>query len=224
MTAPWYRQATAIFRKEWRSELRSRYALNTLGLFAVTTLVMVQLALGPGGAGQQTAVILPVLLWLILLFAVLNGLPRSFTHEEETHTATALRLSVEPAALFLGKAAYGVSLVFALEALVVPLFLAMMGVSVERPGLLLVALLAGGYGLALGGTLISAIIAQAQGGGTLFAVLGLPIFLPLLVLAIALTRGALGVELGASLVVPLLLYDATVTVAGLMIFPSVWNP
>ena len=33
-----------------------------------------------------------MILWLIVLFAVTAGLPRVFVAEEETHTATALRL------------------------------------------------------------------------------------------------------------------------------------
>ena len=126
--------------------MRTRYALNTLGLFAFTTLVVVSVVLGPMGAAPEIGgAVLPVILWLILLFAVTAGLPRLFVAEEETHTATALRLSATPSALFVGKLLYGLAVVFALEAVVAPLFFGMVQLSVASPGLLAVALAGGGY-------------------------------------------------------------------------------
>jgi heme exporter protein B len=224
-TSTWASEAAAVFAKEWRCEFRTRYALNTLALFAFTTLVVVSFSLGPlGVARSQGTAVLPVLLWIILLFSVAAGLPRSFVQEEETHTATALRLSATPSALFCGKLLYGLTLVFALEALVTPAYLMMTSLEVASPALLAGVLAAGGYGLASGSTLVAAIIAQARSKGTLFSVLSFPVLLPLLVLTVDLTRGATTGDPGGVALPVLLLYDAAVTVAGLMLFPAVWNP
>jgi heme exporter protein B len=221
----WAAEATAVFVKEWRCELRTRYALNTLALFAFTTLVVVSVSLGPLGvsASQGTAV-LPVMLWVILLFSVAAGLPRAFVQEEETGTAMALRLAATPSALFCGKLAYGLTLVLALEALLTPVYAAMMNLQVASPGLLAAVLAAGGYGLAAGSTLVAAIIAQARSKGTLFSVLSFPVLLPLLLLSVELTRLAVAGSPAGVALPQLLLYDASVTVAGLMLFPAVWNP
>jgi heme exporter protein B len=221
----WAVEAAAVFAKEWRCELRTRYALSTLALFAFTTLVVVSVSLGPLGVMKsQGSAVLPVLFWIILLFSVAAGLPRSFVQEEESQTAIALRLAATPSALFCGKLAYGLTVIFALEALITPVYLAMMSLACRAPGLLAVALAAGGYGLAAGSTLVAAIIAQARSKGTLFAVLAFPVLLPLLLLAIELTRNALGGEPAGVALSQLLLYDASVTIAGLMLFPAVWNP
>ncbi|MEM9291457.1 MAG: heme exporter protein CcmB [Acidobacteriota bacterium] len=221
----WFRETAAIFLKEWRCELRTRYALNTLFLFAITTLVVVSLSLGPlGVATAERTTVLPVLLWVILLFAVISGLPRTFVHEEETRTAIALRLSASPTAIFVGKSAYSLSVVLALEAVVTPLFSAMMQLPIANPGLLALALALGGYGLAVGGALVAAIIAQARSTGTLFAVLALPILLPLLVLAIFISRAAIAGDGAGDALTQLLLYDATISAAGLLLFPTIWNP
>ncbi|HKV13198.1 MAG TPA: heme exporter protein CcmB [Thermoanaerobaculia bacterium] len=224
-TSTWAGEVAAVFAKEWRCEFRTRYALNTLALFAFTTLVVVSVNLGPLGISvvQGTAV-LPVLLWLILLFSVAAGLPRSFVQEEETQTAIALRLSATPSSLFCGKLLYGLTLVVALAGLVTPIFLAMMNLSVASPGLLVAVLAAGGYGLAAGSTLIASIIAQARSKGTLFSVLSFPVLLPLLLLAVELTRHAVSGDPAGVALPQLLLYDASVTIAGLMLFPAVWNP
>jgi heme exporter protein B len=221
----WAAEAVAVFVKDWRCEFRTRYALNTLALFAFTTLVVVSASLGPlGTSKEQSFAVLPVLLWVILLFAAAAGLPRGFVQEEETHTATALRLAATPSALFAGKLAYGLTLLLALELLVAPVYCAMVSLSVASPGLLALTLAVAGYGLAAGSTLIAAIIAQAQGRSTLFAVLAFPVLLPLLILAVELTRNAVGGAPAGVALVQLFLYDAVVTIAGLMLFPLVWNP
>jgi heme exporter protein B len=221
----WAAEATAVFVKEWRCELRTRYALNTLGLFAFTTLVVVSVSLGPLGVSlSQGTAVLPVLLWIILLFSVAAGLPRAFVQEEETHTAIALRLAATPSALFCGKLAYGLTLVLALEALITPVYVAVTTLKVVSPGLLAGTLIAGGYGLAAGSTLVAAIIAQARSKGTLFSVLAFPVLLPLLLLAVELSRSAVAGDPAGVALPQLLLYDASVTVVGLMLFPAVWNP
>ncbi|HSJ76469.1 MAG TPA: heme exporter protein CcmB, partial [Gemmatimonadales bacterium] len=160
----------------------------------------------------------------ILLFSIAAGLPRAFVQEEESQTATALRLSATPSALFCGKLLYSLTLVAGLEALITPIYVTIMNLEVQSPGLLVAALAAGGYGLAVGSTLVAAIIAQARSKGTLFSVLSFPILLPLLILVIELTRNAvLGDPAGMALG-QLLLYDASVSIFGLMLFPVVWNP
>lgn len=221
----WAAEVAALFVKEWRCELRTRTALNTLVLFAFTTLVVVSVNLGPlGVSSSKGTAVLPVLLWLILLFSVTAGLPRTFVHEEETQTATALRLAATPSALFVGKLLYSLTIVAILAALVTPAFVAMTSLTVAAPWVLVGALAAGGYGLAVGSTLVAAIIAQARTKGTLFAVLAFPILLPLLLLAVEVTRNAVAGAPAGVAMPQLLLYDASVTVAGLMLFPMVWNP
>ncbi len=218
-------ESLAIFVKDWRCELRTRAALNAVGLFAISTLFVVGLGLGPlGVASSERQTVLPALLWLILLFAASAGLPRAFAHEEEIHTATALRLAANPAAVFCGKLLHEITLLLGIEILVVPLFLAMVQLPVKDPSLLLAALAAGGFGLASGSTLVAAIVAQARGKGTLFAVLAFPVLIPLLLLAVELSRAAVGGGPADGVLRQLLLYDGTVTVVGFMLFPAVWNP
>ena len=225
MSSSWIAEAAAVFAKDWRCELRAKHAITTLGLFAVTSLVVASLALGPVGIREEERIAFaPVLIWLILLFSTAAGLPRAFVHEEESHTATALRLAATPSALFAGKAAYTFSVLAAVEAAVAPLATALLQIDVARPGLLLAVLALGGFGLALASTLLAAIVAQGRGRTTLFAALAFPVLVPLLALAVAITRAAFGAPLQEGILIQLVLYDATVTVAGLMLFPAVWNP
>ncbi len=220
----WTAETGAIFRKEWQLELRTRYALNTVGLFAVTTLVVVSISLGPVGTSEDARPFLPVLLWLILLFAASAGLPRTFVHEEEIGTAMALRLTARPSSLFCGKALYNLTLILALEILITPLFIAMLELPVTAPFELISILLLGGYGLAIASTLIAAMVAQARARAPLFAVVAFPILLPLLKFAIDATTGTVMDEPAAPLLGLIFSFDAMLTIGGLMLFPAIWNP
>lgn len=224
----WLEETWAILSKEWRCELRTRYALSTVLLFAFTTLIAVSISVGPAGASPEQRPLMPVLLWLILLFAATAGLPRTFVHEEETHTADPLRLSARPSCLFCGKTLYNMTLLFVLEAAVTPLFVVLLQVEVADPAAFFLTLVVGGVGLAVGSTLIAAMVAQARVRGPLFAVLAFPVLLPLLKLAIDASFVAVAGDPQGQLLSPSLslaiLYDSMVTVASLMLFPVVWNP
>lgn len=220
----WLRETSAVFAKEWRCELRTRYALSTVLLFSFTTLVLVSLAIGPIGSDAEMRPLLPVFLWLILLFAAAAGLPRTFVHEEESRSADALRLSARPSSVFCGKALYNLALILAVELVVVPLFVALLALPIARPLDFLASLLAGGFGLAVCSTLIAAMVAQARARGPLFAVLAFPILLPLLKLAIQASLAAVLGESGEMALTLSFLYDAMVTIAALMLFPVIFNP
>ena len=40
MSSGWATEAAAVFVKDWRCELRTRHAVATLALFALTTLIV----------------------------------------------------------------------------------------------------------------------------------------------------------------------------------------
>lgn len=220
-------EALAVLAKELRSELRSRVAINAILLFALTTLVAVAYQIGPYRIHEEDRPhLLAALLWIILFFAATSGLSRVFVKEEDAHTAKTLRLAARPGAVFAGKFAFNLLLLVVLEVLVVPLFCILLGYSVAGPLGLSVLLLAGSIALAAVATMVAAIIARASGSGTLFAVLIVPLALPLLVMLIQGTRAAAGSgELAA--VFPAL--RGIVSLAGVtlvssaLLFPVVWH-
>ena len=90
----------AIFRKEVSLELRSRYAMNALAMFVVTTIAIVAVAQAGEEMSAGTAA---GMLWVILFFAAMTGLGRTFIAEEETGTSFFLRVYATSGAIFLGK-------------------------------------------------------------------------------------------------------------------------
>ena len=220
-------EAAAVLGKDLRSELRSRVAINAVGLFAVTTLVAVAYQIGPFQIHEEDRPhLLSALLWIILFFGATAGLSRVFVREEDAHTAKTLRLAARPHAVLLGKLLFNLLLLIALEAVVVPLFCALMGYTIRGVAGLLLVLAAGALALAASTTMVAAIVARASGSGTLFAILAFPLVLPLLVVLIQGTRAAAGAAEVAA-VLPAL--RAILSLAGVILitsaylFPVVWH-
>jgi len=220
-------ESLAVFRKEVTSELRSRVALNAVGLFALTTLIAVAYQIGPYRISEQDRPhLLAALLWIILFFATLAGLARVFVKEEDSHTAKTLRLAARPGAVFAGKLLFNLMLLALLETCIVPLYCALMGYSVRNPLGLVLVLAFGALALAASTTMVAAIISRASGSGTLFAVLTVPLALPLLVILIQGTRMAASSP-DLSAVAPAL--QGIVSLAGVtlitsaFLFPAVWH-
>ncbi len=227
--APLLAAAWAVFRKDVRSELRTRYALNAVILFAASTVVALSLGMGPLTASRNAdlPIIQAGLLWIAILFAAFTGLARAFVQEEEARTAAALRLAARPAAVFLGKLLFNLALLLLLVALTTVLFVIMLRVQVGNPMMLAAILLAGSLGLVAATTLIAAIIARASVKGALFAVLSFPLLAPLLVVAIQGSAAALlgrGWEYGVGPLQVLAGYTIALVVASLFLFNSVWEP
>lgn len=219
----WLVAAWAVCAKDLRGEFRTRYALSAIGLFAITTLTVISFAVGPFGLQQD---LLAALLWVVLFFAAMAGLSRVFVHEEEAHTAPALRLAAPAGAVYLGKYLFNLVLLLLLEVLIVPLFIVMMGLQVGSPGLFALVLLLGNLGLAGATTIIAAMVSQASARGALFTVLSFPLLLPLLISTIQGTQLALS-QGGAAGTWPslqvLLAYAVAMVTVSLMLFPAIWT-
>lgn len=224
--ATWIRCAWEIFRKDVRVELRTRYALGSVALFSITTIVMVSAALS--GAPVKSEV-KAALIWVVLMFAALSGLARAFVREEESGTSAALRLSSPATAVFAGKLLYNLALVFTVEAITVPLFFVFMPVASIRFSLLIPALAAGGWGLAAATTFIAVMIAQTSSGkSALFAIVSFPVLMPLLMSAVQATLGAFSEiatyqSRAVADVGQLFVYAVVMTTASVLLFEFVWH-
>ena len=122
--------AAAVFAKDVRSEMKTRYGIGSVALFAVTSLVVASFAVSPYALEADTQ---SAFLWIVLFFSAMSGLSRSFVKEEETRTSIALRLAARPLAVYFGKLLFNLALMFAVELIVVPLFLVFLDISLAAP-------------------------------------------------------------------------------------------
>lgn len=220
--------AWAVFVKDLRTELRTRYALNAMVLFAACTAVMVSIGTTFIGLrrSEEALLIQASLLWVALLFAAITGLSRGFVHEEETRTLAALRLAAPPAAVYLGKFLLNLALLAVLGLITSVLFIVLVRVQVGSPLAFLLMIAAGSLCLAAATTILAAIIARASFKSALFAVLAFPLLIPPLIIAIQGTAVSLdnaGLDPVRGALQFLVAYSVATFVASLMLFRFVWE-
>lgn len=218
-----FKQSAIVFQKDLQLEFRTRYALNAIALFAVTTLTVISFSIGPT---RLSIVVLAPLLWIVLFFSAMSGLSHVFVREEEQQTADTLRLVLPPNAVLLGKWFFNVVLLFGLELIIIPLFFVMMSAQIGNAGIFFTILACGTLGLASVATIIAAIISLASSRGALFAVLAFPISLPILIPAINSTK--LAFENGIfsdclSDLQVLISFTIVIVTTSLLVFEFVWR-
>lgn len=218
------RQTIAVFLKDLRSEYRERTAISAIVLFAVTSVFVVGFSLAGVSLSPEAAA---PMLWIVLFFSAFSGLAHVFTHEEEGGTALPLRLAAQPEAILMGKLTYNLALLAAVACLVGPLFVLVTDLHVTSPGRLAAVIASGSFSLSASATIVGAIVAKARARGALFGALGFPVVLPLLMLAVASTRRALGVDASewswARDIGGLLGYGIMTVAASVLVFPVLWE-
>lgn len=223
----WLAGAWAVFLKDVRLELRARYALNALGMFVASSLLLAAFSLGPAGVDGRVAA---AMLWIVIVFAAAVGLGRAFVAEEERGTVLLLRLHTRGSMVYAGKLLFNVLLVGAMNVLAAFGFVILLGLTVAAPGLLALTLVLGSLGLAGATTLISAIIARTAGRGPMMAVLSFPLLVPLLLSVVRATQRALLAPPPAGAwaasvddLVALGAYAGAVITASVLLFDYVWS-
>src|SRR3989339_463696 len=99
----------ALFQKDLHSELRTRYAINSLAMFIIVAISVILFSIGnenisPGLTGG--------LFWVVIFFSAMSGLSRAFVSEEERGTSLTLQLIASPATVFTGNLLFFLTFIF----------------------------------------------------------------------------------------------------------------
>ncbi len=214
-----WRDALLVAGKDLRIELRSRVALWQVLPVAVLSLVLYAFALGPARGTLASAA--PGLFWLAVLFSTVLATQRSFAIESGEGTRDGLRASgIDPAGVFLGKAAAVAAELAALQVVLWAAMTVLFGVHVRVPWLALVASLLATVGLAAAGTLYGALSAGLRVRETLLPLLVLPVLAPVLLAASRTWAGALSgsVSAGAAWLRVLAPFAVVYVVVGIVLY------
>jgi heme exporter protein B len=177
--------------KDLRVELRSRVTTQQVAPFAALLLMLFGVALDPDRGILQRAS--SGLFWISVLFCALLAVQRAFAIESADGASDALRLSgLDPAGIFLGKAAAVAAQLAALEVLLALGIVVVYGAEVTGLVLLLATCVAATIGLAAAGTLYGVVAAGLRVRDTLLPILLLPVLTPVLIGATRSFDAALG--------------------------------
>ncbi|TRZ64313.1 ABC transporter permease [bacterium] len=212
-----------ILKKDLKSEMRNRYVVNSLLMFIIVTISIIRFAIGDEKVEPE---ILSGLLWIVIFFSASSGLSRVFIKEEEKETTYALKLSVDPISVLLGKLLFNGVLTFSLNIVIISLFILITGFVITSIPAFIIIVVLGNLGIIASSTIIAAIIAKANTKGTLYPVLAFPVLMPLLITVINSTKLA---STGSPIqdFLPdmqiLLSYAIVVITASLLLFKFIWE-
>jgi heme exporter protein B len=214
----------ALFQKDFHSELRTRYAINSLAMFIIVAISVILFSIGNEGISPGLT---GGLFWVVIFFSAMSGLARAFVSEEERGTSLTLQLIASPSTVFTGKLLFNMILVFLMNIVITLLYSALFSEFVIKNYLLfLLTFLIGNIGIAISSTLIAAIIAKAGSKGTLYPVLSFPILLPLILTSVQLTSFAIeGTPISEAVfeLAIVVCYDIIMISASYMLFDFIWK-
>lgn len=212
-----------LLSKEIKSELRTRYALNAVLMFAIVTLTVIGISVGQYALNSK---ILASLFWVVLFFSSMSGLANVFIKEEEKKTSDLLKLVAKPSTVFLGKLFFNLLFFFFLELIIIPLFILLLGLEIQNFLFFFSVLILSSLGLVSATTIIGAIVSKAQVKSALFPVLSFPILLPLLITAIDgtyLSIQKIGLSYNADNLKFLFSYFVVMLVLSFLLFEFIWK-
>ncbi len=214
-------QVKHLIKKEMLLEWRSKYALNGVLLYVVSTVFVCFLSFVTVEKLTWNA-----LFWIIMLFASINAIAKSFLQESRGRHLYIYTL-VSPTALIIAKTIYNGLLMIGLT-LIALLFYCIVFPAPKETDLLMyfVAAVLGSLSFATVFTMVSAIASKAGNGGMLMAILSFPIIIPVLIVLIKLAKNAIdGLDRSVSLddIGLLVVINVMVMAVSLILFPYLWR-
>jgi heme exporter protein B len=215
-------QVKYLIKKEMLLEWRSKYALNGVLLYVISTVFVCYLSF----ISVPNPLTWNALFWIIMLFASINAVAKSFLQESRGRHLYIYTL-VSPAALIIAKTIYN-SLLMMLLTLIALFFYSLVFPFNPETDLLmyLVATILGSLSFATIFTMVSAIASKAGNGGMLMAILSFPIVIPVLIVLIKLSKNAIdGLDRSVSLddIGLLIVINVLITTVSLLLFPYLWR-
>ncbi len=213
-------QVQHLIKKEIILEWRSKYAFNGILLYVVSTIFVCYLAFK-----TTQPVVWNVLFWIIMLFAAVNAVAKSFIQESKGRLLYYYSIA-SPQAIIIAKTMYNIALLLCITSLAFVVYKLVFANSLGDPLLYIVSIFLGSLSFSTVFTITSAIASKAGNNGTLMAVLSFPLIIPLLMLLIKLSKNAMdGLDRSVSYneIGVLILINIIVISVSLLLFPYLWR-
>jgi len=213
-------QVKHLIKKELLLEWRSKYTLNGVLLYVVSTVFVCFLSFV-----SADKITLNALFWIIMLFASINAVSKSFLQESKGRQLYIYTIA-SPTALIISKTIYNVLLMLLLTVIALGFYMLVFNYMPEDLPMYFLATVLGSLSFSTIFTMVSAIASKAGNGGMLMAILSFPIIIPVLVVLIKLTKNAIdGLDRSVSLdeVGILLAINVLVMAVSLLLFPYLWR-
>ena len=218
------KEVRILLKKEIILEWRQRYALNGMLLYVGSTIFVCYLSFNLNMA-QLNVITWNALFWIIMLFNAVNAIAKSFMQDREQRQLYYYTL-VSPQGIIIAKTVYNVFLMLVLTTLAYLVYSLVLGNKVQDQQLFAAGIFLGALGFSTCLTMISSIAAKAGNNGTLMAILGFPVILPIILMVISISKNAIdGIDRSKSYdeIVTLLAINVIVGGVSYLLFPYIWR-
>ncbi|MFN3782432.1 MAG: heme exporter protein CcmB [Spirosomataceae bacterium] len=218
------KEISALIQKEITLEWRQKYALNGMLLYIVSTVFVAYISFKLK-INQMDPITWNTLFWIILLFAAVNSITKSFTQERMGRQLYYYTI-VSPQAVILSKIVYNILMMTFLGLVGFGVYSAMMGYLAADFLMYITAIVLGGIGFSSTLTMVAGIASKAENTSTLMAVLSFPVILPMLSMLIKFSKNAmdgLGWATSTDEIMTLLGIDMIVIALSYLLFPYLWK-
>ncbi|MBC7885152.1 MAG: heme exporter protein CcmB [Saprospiraceae bacterium] len=209
-----------IFLKELSIEFRQKFALAGIFLFASTVVFLIFKSFNNINPREWT-----ILIWIIMLFAGLNAIVKSFLQEKK-ETYLYYYTLFDPLDLIIAKLLYNFVFLCFLFLIILGLMGLFTGFPVKDTGLFLTGAAFGLFGISIVFTFVSVISVSESGNSTLMSILALPLVLPILLLLLKITAVSIRLLTDTAImedVWMLVGVDSILLGAMLLLFPGLWR-
>jgi heme exporter protein B len=219
----WY-----LFKKEILLEWRSKYAFNGVLLYVVSTVFIcyISFSLTPGFEHSNGyKIVWNVLFWIIILFASVNAIAKSFMQESRSRLLYYYTIA-SPQAIILSKTIYNILLMSLLSILALVVYKIFFNNTIGDPLFYFLSVLLGSLSFSTVFTMISAIASKAGNNGTLMSILSFPVIIPVILVLIRLSKGAMdGLDRSVNYgnIGVLCAINVIVLATSLLLFPFLWR-
>ncbi|WP_160721603.1 heme exporter protein CcmB [Bacillus sp. USDA818B3_A] len=183
-----FRTALLLAQKDLYSELKTKQILTTQIIFAGLVIVVFSFAFDP--ANNTTKAVIPGVIWVIIVFAGILGLNRSFISEQRNDTMQGLLTApMEAASIYLGKFLANFTMMLIVEMVSIPfLFLLFDFKFLGSFGFFILVIFLGSFGFIAIGTFLAALAANSKSSEMLLPLLLFPITTPILIGVVQATK------------------------------------
>lgn len=209
-----------IFQKEIKCALRNKSSFLTCLMFGVTVIACVSFALQGNvlEAKMQASIF-----WIALFFTFISCGEGIFADEVKAGTILALRIYGDGQSVLWGKMLYNAVFLSVMAVVLAPLYIMFMDCDINNLFLFALVLIAGAIGVASSGTLVASLSVSANSGKGIFAILMLPVILPVLLLSVLLTSQLMGAgDFEMQYLGAVIFYDVISAVGASVLFDYVW--
>ncbi len=210
-----------LVAKEFRLEWRQKAALTGILIYVISTVFICYLSF-------RQIIDIPTwnaLFWIIMVFAAVNAVARSFM-QESRGVQLYYYMLLNPVSVIISKIVYNSFLLSAVAVVNFICYSLFLGNQVSDPVMFFIGLLLGSFGLAATLTLVSAVASRASGTPSLMAILSFPILIPLLMTIMRFSKNAIdgiGWAVNANYAIVMVALFGMVAGLSYLLFPYLWR-